>query len=59
VISHLSILSVVEITVYHRASNLQQIKRKKYAGPPTPATTFQGKKSKKRKPAAEGKTPRA
>jgi hypothetical protein len=37
----------------------QQIKQKKYAGPPTPATTFQGKKSKKTKPAAERKTPRA
>jgi hypothetical protein len=33
--------------------------KKRSAGPPTPATTLQGKKSKKRKPAAEGKTPRA
>jgi len=38
---------------------LQQNKTKKLAGPPTPATTIKGKKSKKKKPAAEGKTPRA
>jgi hypothetical protein len=57
-ISHLSILSVVEPKLYHRASTLQQIKQKKYAGPPTPATTLQGKKSKKTKPAAEKKPAR-
>jgi len=37
---------------------LQQIKQKKLAGPPTPATTIQGKKSKKTKPAAEKKPAR-
>jgi len=52
----ISILSVVEIKLYHRASTLQQIKQKKYAGPPTPATTFQGKKSKK-KDGSRGETP--
>jgi len=34
----------------------QQIKQKKYAGPPTPATTFQGKKSKK-KDGSRGENP--
>jgi len=37
---------------------LQQIKQKRSAGPPTPATTIQGKKSKKTKPAAEKKPAR-
>jgi hypothetical protein len=55
-VCHLSILSKLS-TQYTTAPALcNKIKRKKYAGPPTPATTFQGKKSKK-KDGSRGENP--
>jgi hypothetical protein len=57
-IGHLSILSKLRPQVYHRASKLQQIKQKKLAGPPTPATTIQGKNPRK-KNRQQRKNPRA
>jgi hypothetical protein len=49
----------MELKLYHCASRLQQIKTKKISGPTHPRHHLKGKKSKKTKPAAEGKTPRA
>jgi len=48
----------VELELYHRASNHATNKTKKRsAGPPTPATTFQGKKLKKKKTGSRGENP--
>jgi len=59
IVNHFSILSVVRPQVYHRASNLQQIKQKKISGPTHPRHHLSREKIKENKTAAERKNPRA